>query len=63
VNGTELYYEVAGDGPCVVFAHGGEGTRIHWRAQVAAIQTQYRCVTYDAQPDVFNALVLDFLAA
>jgi 3-oxoadipate enol-lactonase len=47
VNGTELYYEVVGEGPWMVLAHGGEGTRIHWWQQLAAFAPQYRCVTYD----------------
>jgi 3-oxoadipate enol-lactonase len=47
VNGTELYYEVAGEGEWMVLVHGGEGTRIHWWQQVAAFAPQYRCVTYD----------------
>ena len=49
VNGAELYYEVTGTGPWVVLAHGGEGTRLHWWAQVAALQHRFRCVTYDAR--------------
>jgi pimeloyl-ACP methyl ester carboxylesterase len=47
VNGTELYYEVAGDGDWMVLAHGGEGSRIHWWRQVSAFSSRYRCVTYD----------------
>jgi pimeloyl-ACP methyl ester carboxylesterase len=31
----------------MVLAHGGEGTRIHWWQQVAALAPRYRCVTYD----------------
>ena len=49
LNGADLYYEVAGTGPWLVFAHGGEGTRLHWWAQVAALQHRFRCVTYDAR--------------
>ena len=49
LNGAALYYEIAGTGPWVVFAHGGEGTRLHWWAQVAALQGRFRCVTYDAR--------------
>jgi 3-oxoadipate enol-lactonase len=49
VNGTELYYEVTGDGPWMVLAHGGEGTRIHWWQQVALFGKHFRCVTYDAR--------------
>jgi 3-oxoadipate enol-lactonase len=49
LNGADLYYEVTGTGPWLVFAHGGEGTRLHWWAQVAALQRRFRCVTYDAR--------------
>jgi 3-oxoadipate enol-lactonase len=46
---TELYYEVTGDGPWMVLAHGGAGNRIHWWQQVAAFRSEFRCVTYDAR--------------
>jgi pimeloyl-ACP methyl ester carboxylesterase len=49
LNGADLYYEVTGTGPWLVFAHGGEGTRLHWWAQVAALRERFRCVTYDAR--------------
>ena len=49
VDGTELYYEVTGDGPWMVLAHGGEGTRIHWWQQVALFRNEFRCVVYDAR--------------
>jgi pimeloyl-ACP methyl ester carboxylesterase len=49
LNGADIYYEVTGSGPWLVFAHGGEGTRLHWWAQVAALQDRFRCVTYDAR--------------
>lgn len=49
LNGADLYYEVTGNGPWLVFAHGGEGTHLHWWAQVAALQHRFRCVTYDAR--------------
>jgi 3-oxoadipate enol-lactonase len=47
VHGTELYYEVAGEGEWMVLVHGGEGTRIHWWQQLAAFTPHYRCLTYD----------------
>lgn len=49
IHGTELYYETEGDGPWLVFAHGGEGTRLHWWQQVVALRDSYRCLTYDAR--------------
>jgi pimeloyl-ACP methyl ester carboxylesterase len=49
VEGTELYYEVTGQGPPMVLVHGGEGTRIHWWQQVAAFAERFTCVTYDGR--------------
>src|SRR5437868_1446789 len=49
VNGTELYYEIAGEGPWMVLAHGGEGARLHWWQQVAYFGDRYRCLTYDSR--------------
>jgi len=49
VDGTELYYEITGDGPWMVLAHGGEGTRIHWWQQVARFRNDLRCLVYDAR--------------
>lgn len=50
VDGVDLHYEIDGDtGPWVVFAHGGEGTHLHWWQQAAALRSQHRCVTYDAR--------------
>jgi pimeloyl-ACP methyl ester carboxylesterase len=49
VRGTRLYYEVDGAGDWLVFAHGGEGTRVHWWRQVAFFRDHYRCLTYDAR--------------
>jgi len=42
-----LFYEVHGDGPAVIFAHGSGGTHMSWWQQVPVLSTQYRCVTID----------------
>jgi 3-oxoadipate enol-lactonase len=47
VNGIELYYEVHGDGPAVVFAHGAGGNHLSWWQQVPVFARQYRCITFD----------------
>jgi 3-oxoadipate enol-lactonase len=47
VNGIELYYEVHGDGPAVVFAHGAGGNHLSWWQQVPVFARQYRCVIFD----------------
>jgi 3-oxoadipate enol-lactonase len=47
VNGIDLYYEVHGDGPAIVFAHGAGGNHLSWWQQVPVFARQYRCVTFD----------------
>ena len=49
VNGIDLYYEVHGEGPVVVFLHGTGGNHLSWWQQVPAFQGQFRCVTFDAR--------------
>jgi len=47
INGIELYYEVHGEGPAVVFAHGAGGNHLSWWQQVPALAPHFRCVTLD----------------
>jgi 3-oxoadipate enol-lactonase len=47
VNGTSLYYEVAGHGPSALFIHGMCGNANVWDGQVGLLSRQLRCVTYD----------------
>jgi 3-oxoadipate enol-lactonase len=59
VNGIELYYEVHGDGPAIVFAHGAGGNHLSWWQQVPMFARQFRCITFDHRgfgqsPDVPN---------
>ena len=59
VNGIDLYYEVHGDGPAIVFAHGAGGNHLSWWQQVPVFARQYRCVTFDHRgfgqsPDIPN---------
>src|SRR4051812_10336869 len=51
INGVDIYYEVGGppDGDWIAFAHGGEGTHLHWWQQVAALRSSFQCLTYDAR--------------
>jgi 3-oxoadipate enol-lactonase len=43
----DLYYEIHGEGPAVVFAHGAGGTHMSWWQQVPAISQHYKCITID----------------
>ncbi len=47
INGAELFYESHGTGPAIVFAHGRGGNHLSWWQQVAAFQTDFRCITFD----------------
>lgn len=44
---TRLYYQAAGTGRAVVFAHGAGGNHMSWWQQVPAFSQRYRCVTFD----------------
>jgi pimeloyl-ACP methyl ester carboxylesterase len=47
VNGIELYYEVHGDGPPVVFVHGAGGNHASWFRQTLVFSDSRRVVVYD----------------
>jgi len=44
--GCRLYYEVAGSGPALVFAHGLGGNHMSWWQQVAHFSARYTCVVF-----------------
>lgn len=45
-NGAELFYDVTGTGPALVFAHGLGGNHLSWWQQVPAFSDRYTCVTF-----------------
>jgi pimeloyl-ACP methyl ester carboxylesterase len=47
VNGVELYYEESGAGDPIVFSHGLLWSGRMYDAQVAALKSRFRCITYD----------------
>jgi 3-oxoadipate enol-lactonase len=47
VNGATLHVEEAGNGPAVLFLHGGLGDRRLWEPQAAALANRFRCIRYD----------------
>ena len=46
-HGVNIYYEVDGDGPAVVFSHGAGGNGAIWWNQVKHFAADYTCITYD----------------
>lgn len=44
--GAKIYYEVAGSGPAIVFAHGLGGNHISWWQQVAHFAPNHTCITF-----------------
>jgi pimeloyl-ACP methyl ester carboxylesterase len=44
--GARIYYEVAGEGPALVFAHGLGGNHLSWWQQVPYFRDRYTCVTF-----------------
>lgn len=49
VEGSHLYYEVAGSGPPVVLLHGGWLDLRQWDDQIAALARDHRVIRYDAR--------------
>ncbi len=49
VNGTKLYYEVAGSGKPLVLIHGNFGDRRHWDLQFSQLSKKYKVVRYDCR--------------
>jgi len=49
VNGIQLYYEVHGSGPAVLFAHGQGGNHLSWWRQVPHFSRHYTCITFDSR--------------
>jgi 3-oxoadipate enol-lactonase len=45
----DLYYEVHGSGPALVFAHGLGGNHLTWWQQVPHFRDRYTCVTFAAR--------------
>jgi 3-oxoadipate enol-lactonase len=47
VNGTGLYYEVAGEGEPLVLIHGNFGDRRHWDDQFMPLSKRFQVIRYD----------------
>ncbi len=44
--GARLYWEDAGEGPALIFAHGLGGNHLSWWQQVPHFRTRFRCVSF-----------------
>jgi 3-oxoadipate enol-lactonase len=44
--GTAIFYEVTGQGPPVMFAHGLGGNHLSWWQQVAALRDRFTCIAF-----------------
>lgn len=44
---AKIYYEVHGDGPAVVFAHGRSGNAASWWQQVPEFSQNYKVIVFD----------------
>jgi 3-oxoadipate enol-lactonase len=49
VNGTKLYYEMAGAGEPLVLIHGNFGDRRHWDFQFDELSKKYKVLRYDVR--------------
>jgi pimeloyl-ACP methyl ester carboxylesterase len=47
LDGVDLYYELHGEGPPVVFIHGASGTHLSWWQQIAELRHHFSCLIYD----------------
>ena len=48
-DGADLFYEEAGQGPAIIFAHEMASDRRQWRVQIEALSGIFRCIAYDAR--------------
>ncbi len=53
----ELYYEVTGSGPALVFAHGLGGNYLSWWQQIPCFEKSHTCVTFSHRGFWPNAAV------
>jgi len=46
LNDAEIYYEVSGSGPAVIFAHGLGGNHLSWWQQIPYFSDRYTCINF-----------------
>ncbi len=59
---SEIFYEVTGSGPAIVFAHGLGGNYLSWWQQIPYFSQQYTCITFSHRGFWPNAVVQDIPA-
>jgi pimeloyl-ACP methyl ester carboxylesterase len=47
LNGIEIGYDVAGDGPAVLFTHGYQASRRMWAPQLEALAPRFKAIAWD----------------
>ena len=47
VAGTRFHYVDEGQGPTLLFLHGGPMSSFMWRHQIRALRSRYRCIAVD----------------
>jgi len=46
-NGANIYYEIHGDGPPVLLAHGVGSNHLHWWQQIPALSKKFKVIAFD----------------
>lgn len=49
INNTNLYYEVIGEGPALIFTHGASLNYQQWDKQVIKFKDNYKVITWDVR--------------
>jgi pimeloyl-ACP methyl ester carboxylesterase len=60
---ADIYFEVHGDGPPMVFVHGASGSHLSWWRQAPFFSQRYSCVIYDQRGFGRSAARGDYEAA
>ena len=59
INDIDLYYEVHGEGPVIIFAHGMGGNHLSWWQQIPVFSKDFQCIVYDIRGKGQSSVVTD----